>query len=82
MFQESFYMFKTLKKSMWIGGFSISKVLFLYQMFVKSFQFYCELYIFHKKGFMCSKFSKNKNTYTFLDFDIQTSLSIIIVLNL
>jgi hypothetical protein len=25
MIQESFYMFKSLKKNMWIGGFSVSK---------------------------------------------------------
>jgi hypothetical protein len=31
MFQELFYMFKTLKKSMWIGGFFVSKVIFSYQ---------------------------------------------------
>jgi hypothetical protein len=36
-------MFKTLKKSMWTSGFFVSKVLFLYQMFAKSFQFFCEL---------------------------------------
>jgi hypothetical protein len=38
--------------------------------------------IFHKKGSMCSKHSKNKNTYTILDFYIQMSFYIIIVLNL
>ncbi len=43
MFQESFYMFKALKKSTWTSGFFVSKVLFPYQMFTKSFQFFCEL---------------------------------------
>jgi hypothetical protein len=43
MFQKLFYMFKTLKKSMWTSGFFVSKVFFPYQMFVKLFQFFCEL---------------------------------------
>jgi hypothetical protein len=43
MFQEFFYMFKAFKKSMWTSGFFVSKVLFPYQMFTKSFQFFCEL---------------------------------------
>jgi hypothetical protein len=44
MFQESFYMFKALKKIMWIGGvFFVSKVFFHYQMFTKSFHFFGEL---------------------------------------
>jgi hypothetical protein len=43
MFQESFYMFKALKKSMWIGGFFVSKVFFPYQMLTKFFQFFREI---------------------------------------
>jgi hypothetical protein len=42
MFQESFYMFKALKKSMWTCDFFVWKFIFPYQMFTKSFQFFCE----------------------------------------
>jgi hypothetical protein len=77
MFQESFYMFKTLKK----GG----KVVFLYR---KSFSlikcspnhfYFLQTLIFPQKGSMCSKHSKNKNTYTFLDFNIRMSFYTITV---
>jgi hypothetical protein len=54
-------------------------VVLLFQFFFKSNFF---KYIFHKKGSMCSKYSKNTNTYTLLNFDTQTSLSTIIILNL
>jgi len=37
--------------------------------------------IFHKKGSIYSKHSKNKNTYTFLDFNTRMSFYIITVLN-
>jgi hypothetical protein len=43
MFQEFFYRFKTLKENMWASGFFVSKVFIPYQMFTKSFQFFCEL---------------------------------------
>jgi hypothetical protein len=82
MFQESFHMFKALKKSMWIGGFFAPKVIFLYEMLTESFQFFVNFNIFHRKGSMCSKHSKNKNTYTFLDFNTQMSFYTIIILTL
>jgi hypothetical protein len=49
---------------------------------LQHFKFFVNFNIFHKKGSMSSKCSKNKNTYILLDFDTQTSLNIIIVLNL
>ncbi len=49
---------------------------------LQRFKFFVNFNIFHKKGSMCSKCSKNKNTYILVDFDTQTSLNIIIVLNL
>jgi len=83
MFQKSFYMFKTFKKNMWTSGF------FLYQKFLSlikcspnHFNFFVNLDIFHKKGSMCSKHSKNKNTYIILHFNTWMSFYIIIVLNL
>ncbi len=83
MFQESFYMFKTLKKNMWISGFFYFKSPFsLSDVHQIISIFFCELWYIHKKGSMCSKYSKNKNMYTLLDFDTQTYLSIIMVLNL
>jgi hypothetical protein len=82
MFQKSFYMLKALKKSMWTSGCFISIFLFSYEMFTKSFWFFVNFNTFHKKGSMCSKHSKNENTYSLLNFDIWTSLNIIIVLNL
>jgi hypothetical protein len=75
-------MFKALKKSMWIGGFFAPKVIFLYEMLTESFQFFVNFNIFHRKGSMCSKHSKNKNTYTFLDFNTQMSFYTIIILTL
>jgi hypothetical protein len=82
MFQESFYMFKTLKKK-------CGHVVFLYQKFFSfircspnHFNFFVNFNIFHKKGSMCSKHLKNKNTYNFLDFHTQMSFYTIIVLNL
>jgi hypothetical protein len=67
---------------MWTSGFFVSKDLFPYQMFTKSLHFFVTFNIFQKKGSMCLKNSKNKNTHTFLVFDTQTTLSTIIVLNL
>jgi hypothetical protein len=83
MFQKSFYMFKALKKNMWTCGFFFQKPFFLSNVHqIISFLKYICIYIFHKKGSICSKHSKNKNTYTLLDFYTQTSLSTIIILNL
>jgi hypothetical protein len=42
------------------------------------FNFVVNFNIFQNKRFMCSKHSKNKNTYTFLDFNIRMSFYIII----
>jgi hypothetical protein len=83
MFQETFYMFKALKKSMWTCGFLFQKSFFLIKCSPNHFNFFVNFNIFYKKGSMCSKHSKSKNTYTLsLDFDTQTSLRTIIVLNL
>jgi hypothetical protein len=57
MFQKSFDMFKTLKKSMWTCGFFVSKVFFPNQMFTKSFQKKIELEYIPQEGIMCSKHS-------------------------
>ncbi len=80
MFQESFYMFKALKKNMWTRGFLVLKFFFPYQIF-KLFQFFVNFNMFHKNGSMCSKNSKNKNTYIILDFNTRMSFYIIMVLN-
>jgi hypothetical protein len=65
------------------------QVIFFYQKsfsFIKCspncFDFFVNFNIFQKKGSICSKHSKNKNTYTFLDFNSQMPFYIIIVLNL
>jgi len=69
MFQKSLYMFKTLFKK-------CERVIFLHQKFFlvikcspNHFNFFVNFSIFHEKGSMCSKHSKNNNTCTFLDFD-------------
>jgi len=63
-------MFNALKKNMWTCGFFVSKVSF---SFIKCspnrFNFFVNFNVFHKKVSMFSKYSKNKNTYTFLDFN-------------
>jgi hypothetical protein len=82
MFQDSFYMFKTLKKSMWIGGFLYQKSFSFIKCSPNRFNFFVSFNIFHRKGSMCSKHSKNKYTYTFLDFNTRMSFYIIIILNL
>jgi hypothetical protein len=38
MFQESFYMFKSLKKNTWTNDFFVSKIFFPYQM-LNNFKF-------------------------------------------
>jgi hypothetical protein len=76
-------MFKPLKKSMWIGGFfSFKSVFFLSNVHQIILILFVNFNMFHKKGSICSKHSKNKNIDTLLDFDTQTSLNTIIILNL
>jgi len=82
MFQESFYMFKAIKKSKWTSGFLYQKSFSLIKCSPNCFIFFVKFNIFHKKGSMCSKHSKNKYTHIFLDFSIRMSIYIIIVLNL
>jgi len=82
MFQESFYMFKTLKKIMWTSRFFNPNSFFYIKCSLNCFKFFVNFNTFHKKGSMCSKQSKNKNTYTFLDFITRMSFYTIIVLNL
>jgi hypothetical protein len=77
MFQKSFHMFKALEKSMWTGGFLYQKSFSLIKCSPNCFNFFVNFNIFHKKGSMCSKHSKNKNTYTFLDFNTRMSFYII-----
>jgi hypothetical protein len=73
MFQDSFYMFKALKKNMWTCGFLYQKLFSLIKCSSNCFNFFVNFNIFHKKGSMYSKHSNNKNTYTFLDFNTQMS---------
>jgi hypothetical protein len=83
MFQESFYMFKALKKSMWTSGFFVSTILFPYQMFTKIVSIFLWTLIYSTRIDPCvQNIQKNKNTYTLLDFNTWMSLNIIIVLNL
>jgi hypothetical protein len=67
-------MFKALKKSRWTCGFFLfQKSFFLVEYSLNHFNLFVNFNIFHKKGPMCSKHLQSKNTYTFLDFDIQIS---------
>jgi hypothetical protein len=59
--------------------FLFQKSFLLIKYLPNHFKFFLNFNIFQKKGSMCSK---NKNTYTLLDFDIRTSLNTIIVLKL
>jgi hypothetical protein len=47
---KTFLYVESIQKKMWIGGFFVSKVLFPYQMFTKSFQFFCEFEYIPQKG--------------------------------
>jgi hypothetical protein len=62
--------------------FCIKSFFFIIKCSPNCFHFSVNFNILHKKGSMCSKHSKTKNACTLLDFDIQTSLNTIIVLNL
>jgi hypothetical protein len=75
-------MFKALKKNTWTSGFLYQKFFSLIKYSSNCFKFFLNFNIFHKKGSMCSKHSKNKNTYKILDFNNQMSFYTIIVLNL
>jgi hypothetical protein len=79
MFQESFYMFKSFKKTcgqvvLYQKSFSLIKCS------PNCFKKIVNFNIFHKKGSMCSKHSKNKYKYTFLDFNTWMSFYTIIAL--
>jgi hypothetical protein len=74
-------MFKALKKNMWIGGFVVSKVFFPYQCSPNYFNFFVNFSILHKKGSIHSKHSKIK-IHILLNFDTQTALTTIRILNL
>ncbi len=66
MFQEIFCMFKAFKKNMWINGFFVSKLFLPYQMFTKSFQFFCGLQYIPQEGIHVFKTFKNlKYIYLF-----------------
>jgi hypothetical protein len=82
MCQESFYMFKALQKNMCTMVFLYQKSFSIIKYSWNCFNFFMNFNIFHEKGFMCSKHSKNENTYIFLNFNTQMSFNIIIVLNL
>jgi len=64
--------------------FLILKIFFPNQMFTKSFQFFCGIQYISQEGIHMFKTfkKKKKKTYTLLHFDIQTSLSTILILNL
>jgi len=68
MFQNSFSMFKALKKTMWTSGFFVSKILFHYQMFTKLFQFFCECQYIPQKRIHVFKIVFKKKTYAFFRF--------------
>jgi hypothetical protein len=72
MFQESFYMFKALKKIMWTCGFLYQKSFSLIKCSPNHFKKKFEFQYTPQKA-MCSKHSKNKNTYAYLDFNTQIS---------
>jgi hypothetical protein len=79
LFQKFFYMFKAIKKSRWTSGFFCIKSLFsLIKCSPNHFNFFMNFNIFHKKGSMCSKYSKNIYIYFFLDFNTQMSFYTII----
>ncbi len=82
IFQKYFYMSKTLKKKCGQVVFLFQKYFFLIKCSPNHFIFFVNFNIFHKKRSICSKHSKNKNTYTLLDFDTLTFLNIVIILNL
>jgi hypothetical protein len=81
-FKSPFINLRHLRKACGNVVFLFQKSFLLIKCSLNHFNFYVNFNILHKKGSMCSKHSKNKNTYMFLDFDTQTSLSIIIILNL
>jgi hypothetical protein len=75
-------MFKVVNTSKWIVVFLYQKSFSLIKCAPNHFNFFVSFNIFHKKRSMCSKHSKNKNTYTFLDFNTRMSFYTIIILNL
>jgi endonuclease III-like uncharacterized protein len=66
---------------MWTSGFFNQKSFSIIKCSLNFFNFFVNFNIFHKKVSMCSKHSKNKNTYTFLDFNIRMPFYTIIILN-
>jgi hypothetical protein len=67
MFQK-FICLKHWRKACGQVVFLFQKAFFLIKCLSNRFNFIVNFNIFHKKGSMCSKFSKNKNTYTFFRF--------------
>jgi hypothetical protein len=53
MFQDSFYMFKAMKKNMWTYGFYFSKILFTYQMFAQIVSIFLWTLIYSTKWDPC-----------------------------
>jgi hypothetical protein len=84
MFQESFYMFKTLDNNKWTCGFffKYKSFFFLIKCSPNHLNFFGELQYIPQEGIHVFKTFKNKNTYTLLNFNTQTSLSTSIILNL
>jgi hypothetical protein len=70
-------MFKTFFKKHVDKWLFVSKIFFPYQIFTKSFQKIYEFQYIPQKGIHVFKIFEKSNTYTLLDFDSQTSLSII-----
>ncbi len=81
-FKSPFICLKNSRKTCGHVVFLFQKSFFLIKCSPNHFNFFVNFNIFHKKGSICSKHSENKNTYTLLSFDTQTSLSTIIILNL
>jgi hypothetical protein len=81
-FKSPFICLNHLRKTCGQMIFLFQKSFFLIKCSTMDFNFFVNFNIFHKKGSICSKHSKNIYTYTHLDFDTQTSLSTIIILNL
>ncbi len=81
-FKSYFICLKHLRKTCGQVVLSYQKSFSLIKYSPNHFNFFCENLIYFTKGSMCSKHSKNKNTYIVLDFNTRMSFYTIIVLNM
>jgi hypothetical protein len=81
-FKSPFICLKHSRKTCGQEVFLYQKSFSLIKCSPNRFNFLVNFNVFHKKGSMCSKNSKYKNTYIILDFKTRMSFYIIIVLNL